>query len=218
MPTKKVSKKKAVSKKTRARRTTRARKTATRNTARKTVVAKPATPNRELSAYREVTGPAPPLPSLHCTLAPMQAEALLLPTNVIAEVVEFIEPVPVNSAPQWFLGQIEWENRQVPVFSYAALISGEPPADITGKARIMIIKSLSDSARMPYLGILISDIPSLLTVRVDELVNTGDEKMSLGVYCHVDIQNQAAIIPDLDRLTHLVTHAAFGILPITQTQ
>ena len=176
-----------------------------------------ATPSRQQpSAGPSVSGMAAEQPKVHCTLAPMPEEFLLLPTNVISEVVEFTEPAPVSSAPQWFLGQIEWENRQVPVFSYAALISGKEPAAITARARIMIVKSLSDSARLPYLGILISDIPKLVTVQLDQLTHTGDQRKSLGVFCHVELEEQPAVIPDLDRLTHLVTHAAFGILPITQ--
>jgi chemosensory pili system protein ChpC len=155
---------------------------------------------------------------VHCTLAPMEREFLLLPTNVIAEVIEYQQPVAVHGAPQWFLGHTDWQNRQVPVFSYAALISGNPPEDVSAKSHIMIIKSLSDSARIPYLGILIKDIPRLVSVEIDDLLHTGDDRKSLGVFCHIDLDDQPAIIPDLDRVAHLVTHAAFGILPITQVQ
>ena len=82
----------------------------------------------------------------------------------------------------------------------------------------MIVKSLSESARLPYLGILIKDIPKLLSVKLDDLEHTGDDKKALGAFCHVEVENQAAIIPDIDRLTHLVTHAAYGILPITEVR
>jgi hypothetical protein len=47
-------------------------------------------------------------------------------------------------------------------------------------------------------------------------VESGDEKKSLGVFRRVVLEGREAIVPDLDRLTHLVTHAAFGALPITQ--
>ena len=176
------------------------------------------TVHRELSASRPGSKLAAPLPKVHCALAPMPAEALLLPTNVIAEVIDYVAPEPMSSTPQWLLGQVEWDKRQIPVLSYAALISGQAPDEISGKNRIMVVKSLSDSARIPYLGILISDIPSLVSVQMEEIIHTGDENKSLGVFCHVKVQDQAAVIPDLDRLTHLVTHAAFGILPITQVQ
>ena len=155
-------------------------------------------------------------PTVHCMLAPMNAEAMLLPTNVIAEVIEYSPPEALPDMPDWFLGQIEWENRQIPVFSYSALITGENPGAITPRARIMIIKSLSDSARVPYLGVLISDIPRLIHVEPDQLEHINDDRKSMGVFSHVSVQDQLAVIPDLERLTHLVTHTAYGALPITQ--
>ena len=170
----------------------------------------------EALGSRTVSGAMAAAPRVHCTLAPLGNESLLLPTTAIAEVIEYLTPTPVQAAPEWFLGQIEWENRQIPVFSFAALISGTAPGAITSKARIMIVKSLSDSARVPYLGILINDIPRLVSVEVEDMMHIGDDRKSLGVFCHLEVQEQPAVIPDLDRLTHLVTHAAFGILPITQ--
>lgn len=163
-----------------------------------------------------VNGTAAPVPEVHCTLAPTDGLSLLLPTSVVAEVVDYVEPDPVRDTPGWLLGQIEWEDRQVPVFSFGALVSGEPAEAAGPKARILILKSLADSARVPYLGIVSRDIPRLLNVQPGQLVHTGDERKAMGVFCQVTVQDEAAVIPDLDRLTHLVTHAAYGALPITQ--
>ena len=174
------------------------------------------TRREEFSASKTVNGTAGKMPTVHCMLAPLETDCLLLPTNVIAEVVEYKEPEPITATPEWFLGQIDWNNRQIPVFSYASLIKGTEPAAIDSRHRIMVVKSLSESTRVPYLGFLITDIPKLLNVLPDQLTNTGDENKSLGVFCHVMIEEQRAVIPDLERLTHLVTHVAYGALPITQ--
>jgi hypothetical protein len=50
----------------------------------------------------------------------------------------------------------------------------------------------------------------------NELKQTGDDKKSLGVFSRVELDGEDAIIPDMDRLTHLVQHATYGALPITQ--
>jgi chemosensory pili system protein ChpC len=155
-------------------------------------------------------------PELHCMLIQTDPELLLLPTSVMAEVVEFGQLQPMQDAPPWLLGQVEWENRQVPVFSFSALINGTDPGNIPGRAHIMILKSLSDSARVPYLGVVLGDLPRPVTVKEEDCVETGDEKKSLGVFSRMRLADDEAIIPDLDRLTHLVTHATFGALPITQ--
>jgi len=155
-------------------------------------------------------------PIIHCMLAPTEEDILLLPTSVLAEVVDFQQPSPMDEAPSWLIGQIEWEKRQVPVFSFYALINGGDPGEISSRSKIMVIKSLSESGRVPYLGILLSDLPRMTYVKEFDLEQTGDRSKSLGVYRRIRLEDQDAIIPDLDRLTHLITHATYGALPITQ--
>ncbi len=157
-------------------------------------------------------------PELHCMLIPTHRETLLLPTSVMAEVVDYTAPRPAEDAPPWLLGQIDWENRQVPVFGFGALINGTDAGEIPKRSKIMILKSLTDSTRMPYLGLLMSDLPRPVQVREKDPQKTGDDKKSLGVFSRVQLEGEDAIIPDMDRLAHLVEHATYGALPITQLQ
>ena len=155
-------------------------------------------------------------PIIACMLAPTEEDNLLLPTSVLAEVVDYQKPSPMAEAPLWLIGQIEWEKRQVPVFSFFALINGGDPGEISSRSKIMVIKSLSKSGRVPYLGVVLSDLPRMTTVKEFDLEQTGDRSKSLGVFSRIKLEDQDAIIPDLDRLTHLITHATYGALPITQ--
>jgi len=118
--------------------------------------------------------------------------------------------------PPWLIGQVEWEKRQVPVFSFFALINGGDPGEISSRSKIMVIKSLSESGRVPYLGVLLSDLPRMTNVKETDMKQTGDKNKSLGVFSRIKLEGQDAIVPDLDRLTHLITHATYGALPITQ--
>jgi chemosensory pili system protein ChpC len=155
-------------------------------------------------------------PQLHCMAIPTDHETLLLPTSVMEEVIDFQQPMAIEFAPPWLLGRIEWENRQVPVFSFTALINGTDVSTNPERSKIMILKSLASSGRVPYVGLLLAGLPHPVTVQPEELVETGDEKKSLGVFRRVNFADEEVIIPDLDRLTHLVTHATFGALPITR--
>ena len=149
-------------------------------------------------------------------MIPAQDATLLLPTSVMAEVMDYSEPQPIEESPPWLFGQVEWEGRQVPVFDFSALINGTVPASPSPRARIMVLKSLSDSNRMPYIGLVMTGLPRPATLKESVLEQTGDEKKSLGVFSHVRLDGEDAIIPDMDRLSHLVRHATFGALPITQ--
>lgn len=155
-------------------------------------------------------------PMLHCMLAPTEEDVLLLPTSVLAEVIDYEEPSPMAETPPWLIGQVEWEKRQVPVFSFFALINGGDPGEISSRSKIMVIKSLSESGRVPYLGVLLSDLPRMTNVKETDMKQTGDKNKSLGVFSRIKLAGQDAIVPDLDRLTHLITHATYGALPITQ--
>ncbi len=167
-------------------------------------------------ATRKLLRKAGKSPVIHCMLAPTEEDILLLPTSVLAEVVDFQQPSPMDDAPPWLIGQIEWDERQVPVFSFFALINGGDLGEISSRSKIMIIKSLTESGRVPYLGILLSDLPSMTVVKEFDLEQTGDDRKSLGVFSRIRLEDQDAIVPDLDRLTHLITHATYGALPITQ--
>lgn len=153
---------------------------------------------------------------LHCMVIPADDETLLLPTSVMAEVMEFQSPAPIEAAPPWLLGQSEWEGRQVPVFNFSALINGTDPAEPDARSHVMVLKSLSESSRMPYIGLLMNDLPKPIQIKEPDLNKIGDDKKSLGVFSRVSFEEGEAIIPDLDRLSHLVRHAVFGALPITQ--
>jgi len=155
-------------------------------------------------------------PEIHCMLIPSDPEMLLLPTSAMAEVLDYTLPDPMEGSPSWLLGQVEWESRQVPVFSFSALINGSDVGKVSTRSKIMILKSLSDSARVPYLGLLLADLPRPILVKEDNLTETGDDQKALGVFSRIIVDETEAIIPDLDRLTHLVTHATFGALPITK--
>ena len=157
-------------------------------------------------------------PTIHCMMIPAEKETLLLPTSVSMEVIDFTQPSPMEGAPPWLLGLLEWNNRQVPVFSFDALINGSEVGKVDRRSKIMILKSLADTGRVPYIGLLMEDLPRPVEIDDKDLAQTGDDKKSLGVFSRVTFEETEAIIPDMDRLTHLVTHATFGALPITQLE
>jgi chemosensory pili system protein ChpC len=146
-------------------------------------------------------------PEIRTILAPLAGGGILLPNNVVAEVVGWSEPIEFNHAPGWLLGEFEWQDWQVPVISFA-LLSGVAKADPAGTgSRILIIKTLSDSTSIVYLGIHIRGLPKLVTLTPDSLETTADQPQSSGVFSRVRLDGQEALIPELGELTELVEQA-----------
>ena len=150
--------------------------------------------------------------TIHCTLAPTGSTAIVLPTSTIAEITDYSPPAPLDDTPEWLLGQVEWEDWQVPVISYGSLVDGEDPETATGRSRIMVVKSLSNTARVPYIGVLVEQIPKLAKLAESDFEVSSEEDDSPSVHCKVKISGHAAVVPDLDRLAQLVGHAAYGTI------
>ena len=117
--------------------------------------------------------------ALHCMVIPADDETLILPTSVMAEVMEYQSPAPIDAAPPWLLGQTEWEGRQVPIFNFSALINGTDPGEPDRRSLVLVLMSLSESSRMPYIGLLMNDLPKPITIKEQDLQESGDEKISL---------------------------------------
>ena len=88
--------------------------------------------------------------------------------------------------------------------------------EVPSRSKIIILKSLVEAGRVPYIGLLMDDLPRPVEVTEKDVQGTGDDKKSLGVFSRIRFEEEEAIVPDMDRLAHLVTHATFGALPITQ--
>lgn len=152
---------------------------------------------------------------IRSVLVPVTGVEMLLPNATVAEMIGFSDPDPIPEAVDWVLGTILWHGWQVPVISYSGLIEQTENEQLSG-ARICILKTLIDTDRMPYMAIVTQGHPRLVTVTEDIFEEIPAESNPIAVAGRVEVEGQEAIIPDLDRLGHLVAHAAFGALPLTR--
>lgn len=151
---------------------------------------------------------------IRSVLVPITGGDLLLPNATMAEVIAFTEPEPVPEAVDWMLGTILWQGWQVPVISFGQLTE-RARSESTDNASLCITKTLINNERMPFIAILSQGKPRLTTVTEENFTEVATEGNPIGVSGRVEIDGRPAIIPDLDRLGHLVAHAAFGALPLT---
>ena len=147
--------------------------------------------------------------TVHCVIVPIEKTNIVLPNTVVAEVVKFTEPAPINRSAAWLLGQISWRTWQVPVIDYAYLIGLEID-DNPSRARIMVVKSLLQGDRLPYIGLVATGLPKLITVSAGMLVEDPNLELTTGLFSEVTIDNQQAMIPDIDHLTQLAAQETLG--------
>ncbi len=144
---------------------------------------------------------------LRTLLAPIAGGSVLLAGSVVTEVIAFSELKPYQDPPAWLLGEMDWNDWKVPVISFAVLGGTADDEKATAKNRILMLKSLSESASTPYLGILICGLPRLLKVSAAMLENAKRLSDYPSVYREITIREQQALIPELDELTRIVEEA-----------
>ncbi|UHQ19805.1 chemotaxis protein CheW [Lysobacter sp. KIS68-7] len=134
---------------------------------------------------------------------------LLLPNATIAEVMSFADPEPVANTPDWLLGRIRWRGWQLPLIAFSRL-SGI--ADEKGGlgSKVVVLKSLSADAKTPYFALLTQGFPRLVTVSQDTVVADGgddDETLPAGVQARVLLNEDNALLPDLERVEAMIGEA-----------
>jgi chemosensory pili system protein ChpC len=128
---------------------------------------------------------------------------------MVAEVVNYTDLEPYDSAPGWLLGELRWSGWQVPVVHFAQLAGTSQDDSIPERSRILVVKTLCDASSILHVGFLISGLPRIRSVSTGNLVEKGGEQ-GTGVYSRVMLDDQPAIIPDLDDLAVTIERAVYS--------
>lgn len=173
------------------------------------------------NAAGAATAPAP-LPFTVPTPAPMASQGdirgvliqvagarLLLPNATIAEVLSYADPEPVGAdAPAWLLGRLRWRGWQVPLIAFGTLAGVAEERAALG-SKVVVLKALAGTSRTPYFAMLTQGFPRLVTVSRQTLSVADDDAGSMppGVQARVRLNEDAALLPDLEAIEAIVADA-----------
>jgi chemosensory pili system protein ChpC len=139
---------------------------------------------------------------IYAVLLGLVDDTLLLPNAAVAEVLSRENLRPSGpGVPPWLAGYCAWNNRSLPVVSFEGL-NGAPPADMTRRARVVVINSLGTHLPTGLFALVAQGYPHLVTlnrsaVAPGALRNTDRSDLILS---RAKIANQEAVIPDLDTI------------------
>ena len=135
------------------------------------------------------------------------AERVLLPNATVAEMMSRVPVQPIDGAPAWLAGYINWQGWEVPLLSYARFSSlGDEP--LGGNNKVVVLKALGGNPEMPYFALLTQSFPQLIAVPRDGLLaDATEESLPQGVHMRVLLGEQSALLPDLDAIEAAVTAA-----------
>ncbi|MBT8136233.1 MAG: chemotaxis protein CheW [Gammaproteobacteria bacterium] len=142
---------------------------------------------------------------LYSLLVPLAEGRLVVPRACIAEVAGYNQPEPVNGAPHWLLGRMEWNGRTIPLISFEGAC-GEAMPRTGPRSRVVVFRAISDKLRTGYFGLVTQGFPQLVRVNPAVLApDTGsDWPADSPVLCQVRMVNQRPLIPDLELLETMI--------------
>ena len=141
-------------------------------------------------------------------LAPIPGGAVVIPSSVVAEVVDYTEPQTFGRGPEWLLGEIAWSGWKIPLVSLSRLAGTSGDTRISPRGRFLVLKTLTETSSVLHVAVPISGLPRLMRVSRGSLEEVDGETPP-GIFTHVMIDEQAGLIPDLEALARTIEEAVY---------
>jgi len=130
---------------------------------------------------------------------------VLLPNAIIAEVVSYKDLKVSATAPDWYVGSVNWRGYEnIPVVCYESL-STKSVATRNTEGRIAVIKALGKLEGLPYFAIIVKGVPRLQVVTQGDLqLHELEEDTSNAIASQVTIQDELSDIPNIRFIEHVL--------------
>ena len=143
---------------------------------------------------------------VYSLLIPLADARLLVPRACVAEVIGYQTPAPMDNAPPWYLGTVNWNARTLPLVSFEGACGMVIPPDQQSLAHRGVPRARAAAPSRGYIAIVSQGFPQL--VRVSNDVVRPDNSRSfperMPVLCQVRMLNETPLVPDLDRLEAMI--------------
>ena len=142
---------------------------------------------------------------VYSLLIPLSEARLLVPRACIAEVIAYQVPTPMDNAPAWYRGLVNWNGRAVPLTSFEGACGMTIPSS-SGRARIVVFNALGGRIECGYIAIISQGFPQLVRVSSD-VVRPDNSRVFPGrapIICQIRMVNETPLVPDLERLEEMI--------------
>jgi len=137
---------------------------------------------------------------LSALLLPVAGELLVVPSELVVEIIRVRPLERPEQAPQWLLGEFAWHGDRLRVLSFDALNSNGKPSEQVG-SRLVILRMVESSERAQRnYAILTHGVPHLMRLVPDSLTRVQSALLGPAERMKVNIFGQDGSIPDLDYL------------------
>ncbi|MGB1110007.1 MAG: chemotaxis protein CheW [Gammaproteobacteria bacterium] len=136
-------------------------------------------------------------------MAPISGGQILIPNAAVAEVVAYTEPQAAGEVPRWFMGNVPWRGRLLPLIAFESVVANRQP-DTTARGRVMVIAGLDGHDQLPFYGLYCSGIPHLVQADRTSVSSVEQGVTSPSVLAQVLVNGELALIPNLELLEKMI--------------
>ena len=146
--------------------------------------------------------------SLQVYVLPMQKQAVLLPSDSIAEIIPYEPLQRVEETPDWFLGLLGWRGVQVPVVSFEMLTVERESFSLVSvaSASLVVVRGTADQDSLPFFALVAQTVPVAHEINAEMLFETG-EATERTETAKVRFHNDVLSIPNLDYIEAALLNA-----------
>ncbi|MDX1250844.1 MAG: chemotaxis protein CheW [Gammaproteobacteria bacterium] len=147
---------------------------------------------------------------IHSLLLPVHGK-MLLPHATVAEVVAYQKAEPVSHAPAWLAGMLLWRGLRIPLIFFEGACGESLPVSPPAQQKIVVLKTLGNDPELPFIALVMQGIPRALRVDKEMVAPDSHDVTAPLILKHINVQGQAAYIPNLDALESAVKLALVTI-------
>ena len=136
-------------------------------------------------------------------LLPLADRTLILPNVAVAELIDYQPGSFDMDSPPWYLGRVNWRNRQIPLLSFESACGGKTV--IGDRARIVVLNALGGRPDLKFMALLVQGIPR--SCKLDSQLSYVDVPLCGLEQAAVQVAEQVVKIPDLLALEQRLVEA-----------
>ena len=132
-------------------------------------------------------------------LVPLSESLLLLPNVTVAEIVPVGDIQPVDNAPAWLLGEINWRELDIPIISLE-LMNGQERPGLNSRCRVAVLNTTGINDSLSFIAILTQGLPRLARVTASEIAERDNIAKAPYDQLVVTWAGEQAVIPALAQI------------------
>ena len=135
--------------------------------------------------------------SIRCIQLPIVGWQLIVPNVSVAEIIAYFRPE--KEGDDWYEGSLIWRGAMVPIISVEKMCQREY-LEPGPRSRIAIIYNLSGDKDLPYVGLILQDIPRAYLAEEDHMQPVVSKSECKYMFGRADMMLEQLMVPDLDAI------------------